>query len=58
MADLAEGGVRAVFRSPVLMPMTVIMIAIGLLVVGGSFLVLIPLLIRETYGGGFPRSPA
>jgi MFS family permease len=54
MADLAEG-VRAVFRSPVLMPMTVIMIAIGLLVVGGSFLVLIPLLIRESYGGGFPE---
>ncbi|WP_300541425.1 MFS transporter [Maricaulis sp.] len=50
--DLGEG-VSAVFRSPVLMPMTVIMIAIGILVVGGAFLVLIPLLIREAYGGGF-----
>jgi MFS family permease len=52
MHDLAEG-VKAVVHSPVLMPMTLIMIAIGLLVVGGAFLVLIPLLIRETYGGGF-----
>jgi MFS family permease len=54
MADLADG-VKAVFTSPVLMPMTLIMIALGILVVGGSFLVLIPLIIRESYGGGFPE---
>ncbi|MGK0266685.1 MAG: MFS family permease [Maricaulis sp.] len=52
LADLADGW-RAVMHSPVLMPMTAIMVAIGFLVVGGAFLVLIPLLIRETYGGGF-----
>lgn len=52
LQDLRDG-VSAVFRSPVLMPMTVIMIALGILVVGGAFLVLIPLLIREAYGGGF-----
>lgn len=52
LADLLDGW-RAVIHSPVLMPMTVIMVAIGFLVVGGAFLVLIPLLIRETYGGGF-----
>tara|TARA_R110002051_G_scaffold68434_6_gene123501 strand:- start:90230 stop:91543 length:1314 start_codon:yes stop_codon:yes gene_type:complete len=52
MADLVDGW-RAVIHSPVLMPMTAIMVAIGFLVVGGGFLVLIPLLIRETYGGGF-----
>lgn len=52
ITDLADG-VRAVFTSPVLMPMTVIMIALGLLVVGGAVLVLLPLLIRETYGGGY-----
>ena len=52
LQDLAEG-VKAVIHSPVLMPMTVIMIAIGLLVVGGAFLVLIPLILREIYGGGF-----
>ena len=52
LADLVDGW-RAVVHSPVLMPMTAIMVAIGFLVVGGGFLVLIPLLIRETYGGGF-----
>lgn len=52
LADLVEGW-RAVIHSPVLMPMTVIMVAVGFLVVGGGFLVLIPLLIREVYGGGF-----
>lgn len=54
MHDLADG-VKAVFTSPVLMPMTLIMIALGILVVGGSFLVLIPLIIRESYGGGYPE---
>ncbi|WP_417496902.1 MFS transporter [Maricaulis sp.] len=52
LADLVDGW-RAVIHSPVLMPMTAIMVAIGFLVVGGAFLVLIPLLIREAYGGGF-----
>ena len=52
LADLRDGW-NAVIFSPILMPMTAIMVAIGFLIVGGSFLVLIPLLIRETYGGGF-----
>ncbi|MHA6289239.1 MFS transporter [Maricaulis sp. CAU 1757] len=52
VTDLVDG-IRAVFTSRVLMPMTVMMIAIGLLVVGGSFFVLIPILIRENYGGGY-----
>ncbi|WP_203293220.1 MFS transporter [Maricaulis parjimensis] len=51
--DDLRDGISAVIHSPVLMPMTAIMIVLGLLIVGGAFLVLIPLVIREAYGGGF-----
>lgn len=52
--DLREG-LRAVLHSPVLMPMTAIMVAIGIFIVGGAFLVLIPILIRDAYGGDYPE---
>jgi len=52
MHDLMDG-IKAVVHSPVLMPMTLIMVAIGLLIVGGAFFILIPILIRDIYGGGF-----
>jgi MFS family permease len=50
--DLVDG-LRAVLHSPVLMPMTLIMVAIGVLIVGGAFFILIPILIRDVYGGGY-----
>jgi len=46
-------GVSAVVRSPILLPMTLIMVAVGLLVVGGGFFVIIPVLVRDDYGGGY-----
>ncbi len=52
--DLRDG-LRAVLHSPVLMPMTAIMVAIGIFIVGGAFLVLIPILIRDAYGGDYPE---
>ncbi len=52
IADLRDG-LTAVLRSKVLMPMTAIMVAIGVFIVGGAFLVLIPILIRDAYGGGY-----
>lgn len=52
--DLRDG-LRAVMHSPVLMPMTAIMVAIGIFIVGGAFLVLIPILIRDAYGGDYPE---
>ena len=54
IADLMDG-IRAVTRSNVLGPMTAIMVAIGFFIVGGAFFVLIPILIRDGYGGGFPE---
>jgi MFS family permease len=50
--DLVDG-LKAVIHSPVLMPMTLIMVAIGVLIVGGAFFILIPILIRDIYGGGY-----
>ncbi len=52
LQDLGDG-LKAVLHSPVLMPMTAIMVAIGIFIVGGAFLVLIPILIRDAYGGGY-----
>ncbi len=52
LASLADG-LAAVARSPVLLPMTLIMVAVGLLIVGGGFFVIIPVLVREAYGGGY-----
>ena len=46
-------GVRAVFGSPILAPMTLIMMAVGCLIVGGGFFVIIPVLVREGYDGGY-----
>ena len=46
-------GVRAVFGSPVLAPMTLIMMAVGCLIVGGGFFVIVPILVREGYDGGY-----
>ena len=46
-------GVLEVLRSPILAPMTLIMLALGLLVVGGGFFVIIPVLVRDVYGGGY-----
>lgn len=46
-------GVLEVVRSPILAPMTLIMLALGLLVVGGGFFVIIPVLLRDVYDGGY-----
>ena len=46
-------GVLEVLRSPILAPMTLIMLALGLLVVGGGFFVIIPVLVRDVYDGGY-----
>lgn len=52
LRDLVDG-VKAVFTSPVLGPMTWLMIAVGFFVVGGGFFVIIPVLVRDIYGGGY-----
>ena len=52
LTSLADG-VRAVTSSPVLLPMTLIMVAVGLLVVGGGFFVIIPVLVRDAYLAGY-----
>jgi len=54
MADLKEGLV-SVLHSPVLMPMTAIMVAVGTFIVGGAFLVLIPILLRDAYHASYPE---
>lgn len=54
LTDLREG-LTAVLHSPVLMPMTAIMVAIGTFIVGGAFLVLIPILLRDAYGASYPE---
>lgn len=46
-------GLRTVIHSPVIWPMTLIMIAVGALVVGGGFFVIIPVLVRDIYGAGY-----
>lgn len=46
-------GLSAVLRSSVLLPMTLIMMAVGCLIVGGGFFVIVPVLVQEGYGGGY-----
>jgi len=46
-------GVATVARSPVLLPMTLIMLAVGLFIVGGGFFVIVPVLVHESYDGGY-----
>jgi MFS family permease len=46
-------GVRAVTSSSVLLPMTLIMMAVGCLIVGGGFFVIVPVLVRDEFGGGY-----
>ena len=46
-------GLQTVIGSPVIWPMTLIMIAVGALVVGGGFFVIIPVLVRDIYNGGY-----
>lgn len=46
-------GLRTVINSPVIWPMTLIMVAVGALVVGGGFFVIIPVLVRDIYGAGY-----
>lgn len=48
-----KGGVSAVFSSKVLAPMTLIMMAVGCLIVGGGFFVIVPVIVRDEYGGGY-----
>jgi MFS family permease len=48
-----KGGVKAVFGSTILAPMTLIMMAVGCLIVGGGFFVIIPVLVRDEYMGGY-----
>lgn len=49
LARIADG-LREVAHSPSLLPVTVVTFAIGVLLVG-SFMVVLPLIIREEYGG-------
>lgn len=46
-------GLSAVLRSSVLLPMTLIMMAVGCLIVGGGFFVIVPVLVQDGYGGGY-----
>lgn len=48
-----KDGIAAVTASPVLMPMTLIMVAVGILIVGGGFFVIVPVLVRDGYGAGY-----
>jgi len=43
-------GVREVGRSPALLPITIVTFSIGILLIG-SFIVILPLIMREEYGG-------
>ena len=52
LKSLSEG-LKTVIASPVLMPMTLIMMAVGVFIVGGGFFVIIPVLVRDGYGGGY-----
>lgn len=49
IADMRDG-IRAVASSPVLLPVVVCMFAVGVLFVG-AFVVLLPLMVRDVYGG-------
>lgn len=49
LEDMRDG-IRTVFASPILMPVVLGMFAVGVLYVG-SFMVLLPLMVRDYYGG-------
>ena len=53
LADSLKDGLAAVAGSSILAPMTGIMIAVGLLVVGGGFFVIVPILVRDVYEAGY-----
>ncbi|MEQ8406486.1 MAG: MFS transporter [Oceanicaulis sp.] len=46
-------GVVTVLSSSVLLPMTLIMMTVGVLVVGGGFFVIVPVLVHDVYDGGY-----
>ncbi|WP_019961373.1 MFS transporter [Woodsholea maritima] len=48
-----KDGISTVWHSPILGPMTLIMIVVGLLVIGGGFFVIIPVLVRDVYHSGY-----
>lgn len=52
LRSLADG-VRAVTGSNILAPMTLVMMAVGCLIVGGGFFVIVPTLVRDAYDGGY-----
>ena len=52
LRSLADG-MKAVIRSNVLAPMTLVMMAVGCLIVGGGFFVIVPTLVRDAYDGGY-----
>ncbi len=49
--QVAEG-LAVVWRSPVIRPMALLMVAVGVFVIGASFLVLLPNLVLDAFGGG------
>ncbi|MEO1040470.1 MAG: MFS transporter [Pseudomonadota bacterium] len=53
MVTSLSDGIRAVTSSTILFPMTLIMVAVGLLVVGGGFFVIVPVLVRDVYASGY-----
>ena len=52
LQSLGEG-IKTVVASSVLMPMTLIMMAVGFFIVGGGFFVIVPVLVRDGYDGGY-----
>ena len=52
LRSLADG-LQAVTRSNILAPMTLVMMAVGCLIVGGGFFVIVPTLVRDAYDGGY-----
>lgn len=44
-------GLVIVWRSPLIRPMVAVMFSVGVFVIGGSFLVLLPVLVLDEYGG-------
>lgn len=51
-SSLVEG-IRTVSASPILAPMTLVMMAVGCLIVGGGFFVIVPTLVSGAYDGGY-----
>jgi len=50
VSQLIEG-VKVSWNSPLIRPMVAVMFAVGVFVIGGSFLVLLPVLVLDNYGG-------